>query len=193
MRPPRSYSMRQARSSRKRGRTEWDSGQSETCCGTSRSRARSSPRTRSRRSGRAPATSRCSSSRTSGSSRRGRSASCCSPTSCPSMFLGPIFGAAADRWSRRWCAAIADVARALAFVSLAFFGSFERDASRSRCSPASAQGSSAPPSWPACRASCRPRGCPRRRRSTARSRTSASRLGPALAGVGLLAGRAPRP
>ncbi len=43
----------------------------------------------------------------------------------PSMFLGPIFGAAADRWSRRWCAAIADTARALAFISLAFFGSFE--------------------------------------------------------------------
>src|ERR687892_1663308 len=39
----------------------------------------------------------------------------------PAMFLGPIFGAAADRWSRRWCAATADVARALAFVSLAFF------------------------------------------------------------------------
>jgi MFS family permease len=42
----------------------------------------------------------------------------------PSMFLGPIFGAAADRWSRRWCAALADVARALAFVSLAFFDGF---------------------------------------------------------------------
>ena len=43
----------------------------------------------------------------------------------PAMFLGPIFGAAADRWSRRWCAAIADLARALAFVSLAFFDGFE--------------------------------------------------------------------
>jgi len=42
----------------------------------------------------------------------------------PSMFLGPIFGAAADRWSRRWCASLADVARALAFVSLAFFDGF---------------------------------------------------------------------
>lgn len=42
----------------------------------------------------------------------------------PSMLLGPIFGAAADRWSRRWCAATADVARALAFVSLAFFDGF---------------------------------------------------------------------
>jgi MFS family permease len=42
----------------------------------------------------------------------------------PSMFLGPIFGAAADRWSRRWCAAMADVARALAFVSLAFVDGF---------------------------------------------------------------------
>jgi MFS family permease len=42
----------------------------------------------------------------------------------PSMFLGPIFGAAADRWSRRWCAAGADLARAAAFVSLAFFDGF---------------------------------------------------------------------
>ena len=42
----------------------------------------------------------------------------------PSMFLGPIFGAAADRWSRRWCAALADLARALAFISLAFFDDF---------------------------------------------------------------------
>ena len=42
----------------------------------------------------------------------------------PSMFLGPLFGAAADRWSRRWCAVAADVLRALAFVSLAFFDGF---------------------------------------------------------------------
>lgn len=42
----------------------------------------------------------------------------------PAMFLGPIFGAAADRWSRRWCAATADLARALAFVSLAFADNF---------------------------------------------------------------------
>src|SRR6185503_10455685 len=42
----------------------------------------------------------------------------------PSMLLGPIFGAAADRWSRRWCAALADLARALAFLSLAFFDGF---------------------------------------------------------------------
>jgi MFS family permease len=42
----------------------------------------------------------------------------------PAMLLGPIFGAAADRWSRRWCAAAGDLARALAFVSLAFFDSF---------------------------------------------------------------------
>jgi MFS family permease len=36
----------------------------------------------------------------------------------PSMFLGPIFGAAADRWSRRRCAVAADVLRALAFGGL---------------------------------------------------------------------------
>lgn len=42
----------------------------------------------------------------------------------PAMLLGPLFGAAADRWSRRWCAATGDAARALAFVSLAFFDGF---------------------------------------------------------------------
>jgi Transmembrane secretion effector len=42
----------------------------------------------------------------------------------PAMFLGPVFGAAADRRSRRWCAATADLARALAFISLFFFESF---------------------------------------------------------------------
>jgi hypothetical protein len=42
----------------------------------------------------------------------------------PAMVLGPIFGAAADRWSRRWCAVTADVVRALAFISLAFFDDF---------------------------------------------------------------------
>ena len=42
----------------------------------------------------------------------------------PAMVLGPLFGAAADRWSRRWCAVVADVLRAAAFVSLAFFDGF---------------------------------------------------------------------
>lgn len=42
----------------------------------------------------------------------------------PAMLLGPLFGAAADRWSRRWCAASGDAFRALAFVSLAFFDGF---------------------------------------------------------------------
>ncbi len=40
------------------------------------------------------------------------------------MFLGPIFGAAADRWSRRTCMVVADVLRAVAFTAIAFADSF---------------------------------------------------------------------
>ena len=43
----------------------------------------------------------------------------------PSMFLAPVLGAAADRWSRRWCAVVADVVRAGAFLGIPFVGSFE--------------------------------------------------------------------
>ena len=57
-------------------------------------------------------------SRTSASSRRGRSASCCSRTWLPAMVLGPVFGAAADRWSRRTCMVVADLIRAVAFVGI---------------------------------------------------------------------------
>jgi MFS family permease len=42
----------------------------------------------------------------------------------PAMLLGPVFGAAADRWSRRWCAVTADVVRAAAFVGIALVDSF---------------------------------------------------------------------
>lgn len=42
----------------------------------------------------------------------------------PGMFLGPIFGAAADRWSRRSCAIAADVVRAVAFAAIAFVDGF---------------------------------------------------------------------
>jgi predicted MFS family arabinose efflux permease len=38
----------------------------------------------------------------------------------PPMVLGPMLGAAADRWSRRTCAVIADLLRAVAFLSIAF-------------------------------------------------------------------------
>ena len=43
----------------------------------------------------------------------------------PAIALGPLFGAAADRWSRRTCAVVADVARAVAFIGIAFVGSIE--------------------------------------------------------------------
>lgn len=42
----------------------------------------------------------------------------------PAMLLGPLFGAAADRWSRRRCMIAADVVRALAFLGIAFVDSF---------------------------------------------------------------------
>lgn len=40
------------------------------------------------------------------------------------MLLGPIFGAAADRWSRRTCAIVADVVRAVAFIGIALVDGF---------------------------------------------------------------------
>jgi MFS family permease len=43
----------------------------------------------------------------------------------PAMFLAPLLGAAADRWSRRWCAVVGDLVRAVAFVGIAVTGSFE--------------------------------------------------------------------
>jgi MFS family permease len=42
----------------------------------------------------------------------------------PSMLLGPVFGAAADRWSRRACLVIADVVRAAAFLGIALVDGF---------------------------------------------------------------------
>lgn len=42
----------------------------------------------------------------------------------PAMLLGPVFGAIADRWSRRWCAVAADVVRVVAFVGVAVVDSF---------------------------------------------------------------------
>jgi MFS family permease len=40
----------------------------------------------------------------------------------PAMLLGPVFGAAADRWSRRRVAVAADLMRAAAFVGIALVG-----------------------------------------------------------------------
>ena len=42
----------------------------------------------------------------------------------PAMLLGPIFGAAADRWSRKRCAVIADVVRVVAFGGIALVDSY---------------------------------------------------------------------
>jgi MFS family permease len=40
----------------------------------------------------------------------------------PAMVLGPVFGAAADRWSRRRVAVAADLMRAIAFIGIALVG-----------------------------------------------------------------------
>jgi MFS family permease len=42
----------------------------------------------------------------------------------PGMFLGPVLGAAADRWSRKACAIVADVLRAGAFIGIALVDPF---------------------------------------------------------------------
>ncbi|HWH44880.1 MAG TPA: MFS transporter [Thermoleophilaceae bacterium] len=43
----------------------------------------------------------------------------------PSMLLGPVLGAVVDRGSRKAAAVLSDLARAAAFISIAFVGSFE--------------------------------------------------------------------
>lgn len=43
----------------------------------------------------------------------------------PAMLLGPVFGAVADRWSRRACLVTADVLRAGAFAAILMVDSFE--------------------------------------------------------------------
>ena len=42
----------------------------------------------------------------------------------PGMVLGPLFGAVADRWSRRACVVLADLARAAAFTGLVLVDGF---------------------------------------------------------------------
>jgi MFS family permease len=42
----------------------------------------------------------------------------------PPIVLGPLLGAAVDRWSRRWCAVAADASRALAFAGIALTHNF---------------------------------------------------------------------
>lgn len=41
----------------------------------------------------------------------------------PAMLLGPLFGAAADRWSRKWCMILSDVLRMVAFLGIALVDS----------------------------------------------------------------------
>ena len=41
------------------------------------------------------------------------------------MLLGPVFGAVADRWSRRWCMVVADVVRAVAFLGIVLVDDFD--------------------------------------------------------------------
>jgi len=40
----------------------------------------------------------------------------------PAMFFGPLLGAVADRFSRKWCVVISDILRAVAFGGIAFTG-----------------------------------------------------------------------
>jgi MFS family permease len=42
----------------------------------------------------------------------------------PAMLLGPVFGAAADRWSRKRCAVLADMLRVVAFAGIALVDSY---------------------------------------------------------------------
>lgn len=42
----------------------------------------------------------------------------------PAMLFGPVFGAAADRWSRRNCLIVSDVVRGAAFLGIALVDSF---------------------------------------------------------------------
>lgn len=42
----------------------------------------------------------------------------------PAMLLGPLFGAFADRWSRRGCTVLADILRAVAFLGLVVVDGF---------------------------------------------------------------------
>lgn len=42
----------------------------------------------------------------------------------PAMLLGPVFGAAADRWSRKRCAVAADLVRVVAFAGIAAIDSY---------------------------------------------------------------------
>jgi hypothetical protein len=42
----------------------------------------------------------------------------------PAMLLGPVFGAAADRWSRRRCMVLADLIRGAAFLGIALVDGF---------------------------------------------------------------------
>ena len=138
----------------------------------------------SRPSAPAPPRSPSSCSRTSAASRRGRSRSCCSPTSCPSMVLGPIFGARRRplvaprlRDRRPTCCSAVGVHRARA-RRLVRGDRGVRAARRRRHGALLARGAGR-----AARRSSRRSARPRSRRSTARTRDVGRTLGPLLAAL----------
>ena len=70
----------------------------------------------------------------------------------PAMLLGPVFGAAADRWSRKRCVVVADVVRAVAFIGIALVDGFAATVAFAAARRGRAPACSRPPRWRACRA-----------------------------------------
>ena len=65
----------------------------------------------------------------------------------PAMLFGPIFGAAADRWSRRNCLIVSDVVRGVAFLGIALVDSFAATVALA-CSPGPGPACSTLRRWP---------------------------------------------
>ena len=120
--------------------------------GVARSRS-SSPRSPSRRSAPARATWRCCSSRTSASSRRGRSASCCSRTWWPPMSSGRCSARPPTAGRAALCAVVADLVRAVAFVGIVLVDGFVPTVALALLAGVGHRRCSRPPRWRRCRAS----------------------------------------